>query len=194
MTAAGLVEQWIGLVMVGLVGAAALAAAYWSLPIALLVVVLFPPMVVASLQIMRKLLDVMTGYLPARWRFAAGALNDIQSRRQLYYASGLTMLQVIFILGITLRVAAGAFHSGTYAALAVAGCYAMGIAAGIAAVFVPGGILVREAIFVLLSRHWLAATEAIALAGALRLIFTAFDLLAGVSGACIQFWRTSNVR
>ena len=193
MTAAGLVEQWIGLAMVSLLGGIALAAAYWKCWALLFGAIVFPLIVLASLRCTSWAIRHLARYLPARWRQAAGSVSERGWGWPLWWAASLTMLQVIVILGVAGGVAATAFHFDAYTALAVAGCYGVGIMAGIAAIFMPGGILVREAVFVMLCRDWITPAEAIALAGGLRLTFTAFDLTAGAGGAFLQFWRRRHV-
>jgi hypothetical protein len=193
MTTAGLVEQWIGLAMVSLVGAVTLVAAYWRCGALFLGVLVFPLIVLASLHFAGEVLRYLVRYVPARWSQAANSIRQLGLGRQLWLASTLTMLQVILILSVTGGVAAAAFHFDMYTTLAVAGCYGVGIMAGIAAIFMPGGILVREAVFVMLCRDWIAPAEAIALAGALRLIFTVFDLTAGAGGAFLQLRRKWHV-
>ncbi|WP_168170891.1 lysylphosphatidylglycerol synthase domain-containing protein [Rhodanobacter sp. C01] len=193
MTAAGLVEQWIGLAMVSLLGGITLAAAYWKCWALLFGSILFPLIVLSSLRCANWALRYLALYLPARWRQAAGSISELGWGRQLWWAAILTMFQVMVILSVAGEVAAAAFHFEPYTAMAVAGCYGVGIMAGIAAIFMPGGILVRETVFVVLCRDWITPAEAIALAGGLRLTFTAFDLMAGAGGAFLQFWRRQHV-
>jgi uncharacterized membrane protein YbhN (UPF0104 family) len=63
--------------------------------------------------------------------------------------------------------------------LVVSGAYALAVVAGIAVVFLPGGIGVREAVFVGLASSRLDTPTALQLALALRIAMSVFDLIAG---------------
>lgn len=186
MVVAGLAEQWVGLAMVSLLGGVALLAAYLKYGALMLGAVLFPLVVVVSLRIAVGIFRWFAEYMPKRWRRAASSVAELQLSWKMLWAAVLTMFQVILSLGIVAAVASVAFGLDPYATLAVAGSYGVGIMVGIVAIFMPGGILVREAVFVVLCRDWITPAEAIALAGGLRLIFTAFDLSAGAGGVLLQ--------
>jgi hypothetical protein len=64
--------------------------------------------------------------------------------------------------------------------------YAAGIAAGMLAILIPGGIGVREGVFVTLSQSALNMEEALAVAALLRLINVTIDLVVGVIGAILS--------
>jgi uncharacterized membrane protein YbhN (UPF0104 family) len=67
------------------------------------------------------------------------------------------------------------------------GAFAVAWVVGLAAVFAPGGIGVREAVLVALLRGRLGSGDAVALAFASRLLLSAIDLAAGA--AAMLLWR-----
>lgn len=82
-----------------------------------------------------------------------------------------------------------AFQLDLRTTLALAGAYGLSVVAGMIIVFVPGGIVVREGVFLLLCKDWLDPAQAIALAASLRLIFTVLDLGAGAAAAGLHLTR-----
>jgi hypothetical protein len=185
-TAAGLVEQWIGLSTMTLLGAIALAVAYTGRSSVLLLMCAVPFVVVLTLRIAATPMAFCVRRVPVDWQKAAGSAIKVGLQKSIWAAAAFTMVQVMVTLAVVSGVGVAAFNFDAWTMLAIAGCYGIGIAAGIAAVFAPGGILVREAAFLALCDGWVPPAEAIAMAGALRLIFTCFDLAAGSCGALMQ--------
>lgn len=185
-TAAGLVEQWIGLWTMTLLGGVALTVARAGSLVPLLLLGAVPFIVVFSVRMATAPIIYFTRRTPPSWQKAIDSIAKVSRRRSIWAATAFTMVQVVMILLVVSGVGTVAFNFNERTILAVAGCYGIGIAAGLAAVFAPGGILVREAAFVALSGDWIPPADAIAMAGALRLIFTCFDLAAGGCGALMQ--------
>lgn len=192
MAAAGLTEQWFGLVLVTLVGSVGWVAAELNTPFVLFGVFALPAVAMASHSIMRKSLRRVWQYLPARWQQKIEIRKDHVDKLSLWKAATLTTAQVVLMLAVVGFLLMSAFNVDITTALAVAGGYGLAVTVGMLVVFAPGGILVREGIFVVLCQGWLTQGEAIVLAGGLRLAFTIFDLGAGLAALCMRFRRSTN--
>lgn len=190
MFAAGIAEQWLGLVSMSVLAALGVLAAREQQIAWLWMAALAPVVAVATLVLMHRCLHLVGRLLPSRWPRLQALPTDVAWNQRLWKATVLTVLQQALILGVVVSVATPAFALDVPASVAVAGCYGLSVVAGVLVVFVPGGILVREAVFVTLSSHWLEAGQAIALAAGLRLVFTVFDLLAGILASGLQLRRT----
>lgn len=192
MAAAGLTEQWFGLMLVTLAGSAGWVAAQLNAPFVLFGVIALPAVVMVSHWVMRKSLRGVWQYLPTRWRQKIQIGNDHVDQSSLWKAAALTTVQVVLMLAVVGFILISAFEVDVTTALAVAGAYGLAVTVGMLAIFVPGGILVRESVFVVLCQGWLTQDEAIVLAGGLRLAFTIFDLGAGLVALCMRLRRGAN--
>lgn len=178
MFAAGICEQWLGLVSLSLLAGLGFLAAYVDRPEWLLLGVFIPITTVATLILPYWGMRLFTGVLPPHWRDLS--VPTKASKKLFYSAAVLTTLQQTMLLMIVGLVAGSAFTLDMSTALAIASTYGLAVVGGILVVFMPGGILVREGIFLWAASQLLDTQQAIAMVAILRLMFTAFDLLAGV--------------
>lgn len=192
MLAAGVAEQWLGLATLSLVAALGLLAAQTQETVWLWMTMLIPVIAVVSLLGLHSVLRSLDRKLPARWSQLQTVPSDLATNSLLWTAAGLLLLQQILILAMVALVANPAFMLDAWATLAIASSYGVAVVAGVLVVFMPGGIGVREVAFVALSSAWISSAEAIALAAVLRLLFTVFDLLAGVLAGGLRLRETTH--
>ncbi|WP_189644820.1 hypothetical protein [Luteimonas gilva] len=190
MLAAGLAEQWMSLSTITLVSLVALASFGWQSASVFVALALVPMVVVVTSAWIGPIVTVFGRLLPARFRDAIGSMD---ARGSLRVAACIALLQQSSILALVAGVAMKAFGLGFAEGAAVAGSYGLGVAAGIAAVFAPGGILVREGVFIALSSAVMPPAQATALAAAMRLAFTASDLAVGGLTASWKARRSEHV-
>lgn len=183
MFAAGLAEQWLGLISILSLASVGFFSSLQARTSWLWAACLVPPFVLATFILFRVLLQFAGRVLPARWRDGGAPSSRFFVSRPMWEAVVMTSTQQLLILGSVAMLAHFGYALGWEAAVGVAASYGLAITAGILVVFLPGGIVVREGVFVALSNHWMQPSQAIALAAGLRLAFTAFDLLAGVLGS-----------
>lgn len=187
MLVAGVAEQWISLASLGLVACIALLAGWarqWSWMGAWILV---PAASIASFTVLNRLMQSGYRFVPKRWRTTGSAQTQRPASRPLWHAAIASALQQSLTIAIVAWVAIPAYSLDPFDAAAVAGSYGVAAALGILAVVVPGGILVREALFVSFTGAWLSMPQAIALAAVLRLVFTGYDLLSGVLAGAMRF-------
>jgi uncharacterized membrane protein YbhN (UPF0104 family) len=159
------------------VGLGCLAVAFVPLALPLVIAVAAVAIAIAPALIGKTLAIV------SRLRRAAPAPEipaDPATRRALREAPLAQIVQWILLAGfvaITVRLVAPMLGAGTL--LVVSGAYALAVVVGIAVVFLPGGIGVREAVFVGLASSRLDTPTALQLALALRIAMSVFDLIAG---------------
>lgn len=185
MLMAGITEQWFGLVSIASLGALALWSAHAREPLWLMAIPVVPALALISFVALAKFLRLVKRVLPARWRgmLDAGAGRNYSPLR---CAAAITALQMVVVSCMVAFIAAIAFGLGFNQALALAGDYGLSVAAGMIVIFMPGGILVREAAFVALASAWIEPQQAIALAAVLRLLFATLDLLAGIFAGALN--------
>ena len=106
----------------------------------------------------------------------ASGLDSGMLRQALAFQFAQMLVMAVFIGTVILQVAP---DLSLRSSALMAGAYLMSIVAGIAVVFLPGGMGVREAVFVWLASGEVAASEALRLALAMRIAMSALDLLAG---------------
>jgi hypothetical protein len=86
--------------------------------------------------------------------------------------------------GLSTRwLAAGLFAGADLPLLAASGAFAVSYLAGLLALAVPGGLVVRETIFVVLLRPFVGFSAAVALAIASRLLMTGIELALALPAA-----------
>lgn len=186
MVASGLFEQWCGFASVCLISLIVWGAAYYGAPIFLPLIVFTPAVIAGGWQLVRRMLSLIISHIPARWRNLSGDAISIRGER-LSHITAMIVLQQVLQLSAVAHIACEAFSLDLAASSAVAACYGLAVAAGLAAIFAPGGMLVREATFVAISSHWLSYPQAIAFAAVMRLVFTCFDLMAGFAALASRF-------
>ncbi|MGN6740145.1 MAG: hypothetical protein ACTHJF_09500 [Dyella sp.] len=189
MLAAGVSEQWFGILMAALGGGLGLLCAKLSSFVPLILVILLPFAAVTGVEVARRVARLLMQFAPARLLGLCTSMAVDVNWVMLSGAAVLTMMQATIMLVIVGYVAHSAYSLDRWGILAVAGGYGLGVTAGMAVIFMPGGILVREMVFVLLCRSWIPQAEAIALAGCLRLIFTGFDFAAAAIAGVMQVGR-----
>lgn len=172
----------------------ALAAVPEASPLAIVfaaLVVWFAP---AMLEIASGLFDRLRGVL--------GSASSVSARhpdpRLLRQALAFQLLQMIAMAGfIGACIALGAPDMTLASLGAVTGAYLVSIVAGIAVVFLPGGIGAREAAFVWLTAGQIESREALQLALAMRIAMSALDLFSGAMCVAVRVsapsrWRGSS--
>lgn len=187
MLEAGVAEQWISLASLGVVASIALLAGWtrqWSWMVGWMLV---PAASIVSFFVLHRLMQSGYRFLPKRWRTIGSAPAHRPARRPLWHAAITSVLQQSLTIAVVAWLAAPAYALDPFDAAAVAGSYGVAAALGILAVVVPGGILVREALFVSFAGSWLSMPQAIALAAVLRLVFTGYDLLSGILAGAMRF-------
>jgi uncharacterized membrane protein YbhN (UPF0104 family) len=75
------------------------------------------------------------------------------------------------------------------AAIGIAGAFSLAVTLGMLAIFAPGGIGIREVVFVLLCGPWLDGNAALLLAAAMRILAVIFDLFAGAVAVLLGLAR-----
>ena len=160
------------------VGLACLAMALAPLALAAVIAVAGGALVVAPALITRAL------SIASRFRRASASAQVLSferpARRALREAAAAQVVQWVLLAGfVAVSVTLVAPELGGATLLVVSGAYALAVVAGIAVVFVPGGIGVREAVFVGIASSRLDAAQALQLALALRIAMSVFDLIAG---------------
>jgi hypothetical protein len=111
----------------------------------------------------------------------AAPSTDPLTRRALREAPIAHVVQCLFVAAFAANattLVVPALDASTL--FAIAGAYLVAIVAGIAVVFLPGGIGAREAAFVWLASGKLGAAEALQIALVLRIAMSVLDLLGGV--------------
>ena len=141
--------------------------------VALVAVWFAPPLIAWALRTLAAL---------RRTSIAPAELSaDPATRRSLREAPAAQLLQNILIAAfVAIAVSFVASDLDAAALVAIAGAYLLAIVAGIAVVFLPGGIGAREAAFVWLASMKLDAAEALQLALALRIAMSVLDLVAAI--------------
>lgn len=182
---AGAFEQWIGLATLALL--ASLAWAHFSTGYPFLLLVPGVPYVaVAGWRVLSAVLARFRGWL--RWGVLQHvALADVLHGRLIAPAFLTALHQIAQLAMVALLANAGLGMSWTDAWL-VASLYGMATTVGILVVVVPGGIVVREGVFVALAAGVLPSDRALAFAALVRLVLAGFDL--GTAGAsALLGWR-----
>ena len=113
----------------------------------------------------------------------------------LYYSlPWIGMLPVFYCyLGMVLHVT-GFGEAGIEQGMEVAAYYIVGILTGFFALFAPGGVVVREGVFVALAGKLIGYQEATALAILMRVWFTAYDVFFGAAATLLFFCRKQSVQ
>jgi hypothetical protein len=104
-------------------------------------------------------------------------------RRALAFQYAQMLVMAIFIVAVISQVFP---DLSLRSSILMAGAYLISIVAGIAVVFLPGGVGVREAVFVWLASGELATTEALQLALAMRIAMSLLDLAAGATSVVLR--------
>lgn len=185
MVASGLFEQWCGFASVTILSAVVLGAVFYEVPIALAGCAFVSAAVIIGWELVRRVLGWVGNHTPTRWRnFGSEAICATPTH--LWGIASVVELQQILQFFAVAYLAHKAFSLDMATAGAVAACYGLAIAIGLAAIVAPGGMLVREAAFVAISSNWLPYPQAIAFAAVMRLVFTCFDFMAGFAAIGMQ--------
>ena len=176
---AGLAEQSVGLAMAIAMGGVLYLAAQRQATAWLLLVLALPAVAVPGLRLLQR----SAGSLPWLRQYSPGAV--LPDRRQLLLATTLQLSQLLAWAGLILVLVHSLFGLHGHAALGIAGAFCLAVAAGMLAVFAPGGIGVREATLVVLVSPWLDTKQAIFLSALLRLLGTLLDMFAGALAALL---------
>lgn len=181
---AGIYEQIGGLATTLMAGLVFLTAAT-SGPWILLSLATVPFALVPIMGISINALGLTARFMPAGLvdELTRAAPDKIHALRYFCFA----LVAVSGWMVLVAWIAAVAFSQPLQSSIGLAGTFGISVSAGLLAVFVPGGIGVREAAFISLATWWLPLPEAIAMAAVLRVVTVVFDLLSG-SLAAILDW------
>lgn len=179
---AGLVEQIIGVAMPIVLGGVLYLAARRQAIVWLCLVPLIPLLAVGGAWLLHR----FATSLP----WIRGRLGSIQSpaQRELLTAVVLQLAQQIVWIALVIVLARSLFGLNGYEALGIAGAFWWAVAAGMLAVFVPGGIGVREVVLVGLVSPWLGTAQAVFLSALLRILSSLVDMGAGIAAALAR-WK-----
>lgn len=178
--AAGLAEQIGGLALTTMLGLVLYAVAlhrWWPM------LGLIPALPLIMAQVARAVSATPGRLGDSRWfRYISMLKAPTPNFGPLALSYGLTLAILLLwaiAVGTLTFERAGA---GADIALGAAAAYCLAAAVGMAVVIAPSGIGAREAAFALLVAPWMEMTEALAVAGVMRLMSTFMDLTAGALG------------
>lgn len=143
-------------------------------------IVLLPLLGLAGVWFLHRL----AARLPRVRRYVAA--SELPDGWSLLSAIATQLVQLLVWAALVAVLAHELFGLDIHAAVGVAGAFWCGVALGMLAVFVPGGIGVREAALVRLALIWLDTTQAILLSALLRLLSTMQDAGAGGVAAMLR--------
>jgi hypothetical protein len=176
---AGLAEQAVAMAMsVALGGVLYLTASRRNMGWMCLIVLL-PMLGFAGMWLLHRLAT----RLPRVRKYVAA--SELPDGWRLLSAIAAQLVQLLAWAALVAILARELFGLDLHAALGVAGAFWWGVALGMLAVFVPGGIGVREAALVGLASIWLDTAQAILLSALLRLLSTILDAGAGGMAAVL---------
>lgn len=182
---AGAFEQWAGLSTLASIALFAWLHVETGYPFLVLLPVV-PYVAVAGWRAFVAALLRMRAWL--KWRVLEHATVAAVPWRRLVGAAVLTAAHQIAQLTMVVLLSRSGLGLAWGDAMLVASLYGMATTVGILVVVVPGGIVVREGVFVALAAGVLSADQALAFAALVRLVLAGFDLgsacLAGLLG-----WR-----
>lgn len=174
---AGLAEQVTGVAMPIAFGGVLYLAARQESPIWLGLAVPLPALAVAGLWLLHR----FSAALPWLRNHVEG--SEAPAWRQLCVAAALQFIQQAVWATLIAVLVHVLFGTDGYAAVGIAGGFCLAVAAGMLAVFAPGGIGVREAALIGLASPWLGTAQAIFLSALLRILSSVMDVGAGVMAA-----------
>ncbi|MBS0214177.1 MAG: flippase-like domain-containing protein [Proteobacteria bacterium] len=170
---AGLAEQMVAVAMSIAVGGVLYATAVLrDLAWACLVIPL-PLIAILGLWLLRH----STAWLP--WLRRHEILSLRFPWRKLLIAASMQLIQQLAWAALVILLACELYGVDGYAASGVAGAFLLAVAAGMLAIFAPGGIGVREAALVGLASRWIGTEQAIFITALLRILNTLLDMGAG---------------
>jgi uncharacterized membrane protein YbhN (UPF0104 family) len=178
LAASGIFEQCLGLAVVSVCGLIVYLSALKSAWLLLLLL----PVPWVALSSVHAILMVLR-ILPIS-RVRASVTTLVESRpamKQVLFAAIFTQVSTLCWLIIVVFVSVKGYGLGTSSAIGVAGAFSIGVAAGLVAIIVPGGIGVREAVTMLLAMPFMDGRSSLALVTMLRVLTVAFDLFVGLS-------------
>lgn len=185
LVVAGAFEQWIGLSTLALLASLAWSDFSTGYPFLLLLPAV-PYVAVAGWHVLSTVLAHLRGWL--RW----GALERVSlgaiPHRRLVGPAILTALHQISQLAMVALLSKAGLGMAWVDALLVASLYGVATTVGILVVVVPGGIVVREGVFVALAASVLPGDRALAFAALVRLVLAGFDLGSACVAALLG-WR-----
>lgn len=116
--------------------------------------------------------------------------SEAPAWRQLCMATTFQFIQQVVWAALIAVLVHALFGTSGYSALGIAGSFCLAVAAGMLAVFAPGGIGVREAALIGLASPWLGTTQAIFLSALLRILSSVMDVVAGMMSALSGYKKT----
>lgn len=177
---AGLAEQFVGVAMSIALGAVLYLAAVRNEPAWICMVIVLPVLGAGGVRLMHH---------AAKWfpflRQRAGNLQ-LPAWTDLLLATATQLVQLLAWVALVALLASELYDVDGVAASGLAGAFMLAIAAGMLAVFVPGGIGVREAALIGLVSPWLDMGQAIFLTALLRIMSSLLDVFAGAVAGMIN--------
>lgn len=169
---AGLVEQVVGVGILGALGGVLLISGLlgtgW-----LILAFLLPPFAIVGVAG----LHFLASSLP--WVRERIGSTPFPSSRTLLPAVVLQLLQQGVWVALIVVLGGELFSLSGFAVWGVAGAFLLAVGLGMLVVFIPGGIGVREAVFMVLASCWIEVHQAILLAAMLRLLAVCLDAGSG---------------
>lgn len=175
---AGVYEQYLGVATLAIISIL-LYAGLEASNLAALLIPIVPLVTGVGWRALVHLGCVMHRWFPAR--FAMPGRAPAPTVSGVLEVGGMSLAMQLAQLAFVAAFAHWGFQLPWATALVIAAIYGVAIVVGILSILVPGGIGVREAMFLMLGGGYLDGADAIALLAALRLMFTVFDGLAGVT-------------
>ncbi len=183
---AGLSEQIVGVALSIAVGCILYLAAMRNDLVWLYLALPLPFICVIGMQVLHR----SAVGLPLLRRYTNPSLPF--PRRKLLVAAMVQVAQQLAWGILVAFLAYKLYHLDGFAALGVAGTFLLAVAAGMLAVFAPGGIGVREVVLVGLAAHWLKTEQAVFLTALLRILNSILDACAG--GIAVLFANRVGIR
>ena len=123
---------------------------------------------------------------PIMKRFLIQAHSPKPKRSALISALFITQASCLGWSVIVFWISVDIFSQPIPTSIGLAGAFGISVVIGSLAVFMPGGIGVREMSMVGLASHWLPLQEAVTLAALLRILSVALDCVAGVASLLLM--------
>ena len=184
LVVAGAFEQWIGLSTLAVMGSLGWLHASTGYPVLLLLPAV-PYMAVAGWRLLAAATLRMRRLVPRRIPAASGNASVHSSR--LIGPAILTAIHQGAQLGMVAALSGMGLGLSWGDAWLVSSLYGLATTVGILVVVVPGGIVVREGVFVALAADVLGGDQALAFAALVRLLLAGFDLWSAFAAGALRW-------
>jgi hypothetical protein len=176
----GAAEQLLGLFCVAMVGASVYSSALTKNYFFILVIFIIPWLNQYFLQV--------SFYMISQIRYFT---NIEYNRYNIIVASIYGVFQQIVTLALLVYFADSLLQIFGWDAFVLTGAYLISVVIGMLFVFAPGGIFVREAVFVFLAQDSIGTNDALIYASSLRILFFLADILYAILAFLLHAFRKS---